>query len=120
MEKIDETVRAINNLRNDEYVYSSVLVETGDINSKGQRIGSPQTFKLPIADLKELAAAQGKWVPIRSEDDLPRESGEYIWQRKDGRLGSGHFHPAIHKGEIIDQCLAWHPLPAPYEPKEKI
>lgn len=61
------------------------------------------------------AGSEGRWVPIRSVDDLPKENGEYIWQRKDGRIGAGHYHTALHKDEIVNTCVAWHRLPPPYQ-----
>jgi len=42
-----------------------------------------------LFDLKQIclgwesaqhAAAQVKWVPIRSAEDLPKEDGDYLWQ----------------------------------------
>lgn len=59
--------------------------------------------------------SEGRWVPIRSVDDLPKENGEYIWQRKDGRIGAGHYHTALHKDEIVNTCVAWHPMPPAYK-----
>lgn len=61
------------------------------------------------------AGSEGRWVPIRSVDDLPKENGEYIWQRKDGRIGAGHYHTALHKDEIVNTCVAWHPMPPAYK-----
>ena len=34
-----------------------------------------------------LAAARSEWKAIETVDDLPKESGHYIWQTKDGEVG---------------------------------
>jgi hypothetical protein len=74
---------------------------------------------LSIAVWNTRANTRDRWVAIRGEDDLPKESGVYVWQRKDGEMGVGHFHPKLPKSEIVETCIAWHPhLPAPYTPQE--
>lgn len=75
-----------------------------------------------------LNARDSGWVPIRSEDDLPQEDGEYLVTHKDGSVGGLYFHsndPDEPDKRVwnaggdgwpsdIQGIIAWRPLPLPY------
>lgn len=85
------------------------------------------------------AAAELRWIPIRSADDLPKESGEYLFQYRDDdmtpftlwpfeiqetpSLGINGPKVGESKGAAFEvkTFIAWMPLPKPYtEPSDNI
>jgi hypothetical protein len=86
--------------------------------------GYPNT-QVKICDgehLKELiesftpAEKDRAWVPINSVEDLPKEAGEYLWQRADGKSRTHSWYtPGISDDHLYLRCLAWMPIP-PYVP----
>jgi len=62
------------------------------------------------------------WVPVRSDADNPKESGDYIVTARYGRKdGYSHLFTAEfewigywHSVPEFDEVIAWMPLPSPY------
>lgn len=53
------------------------------------------------------------WTPIRSADDLPKKSGEYLWVRKDGKNSTHAWYvPGVSPTEIYLECLAYMEVPS--------
>lgn len=95
------------------------------LQKQGERDGSAKPVAFAngkdFEDAVQVATGhQPKWVRIETEADLPKESGHYIWQTKDGAVGCGAFHPAVHVDEMLKTHVAWMPLPGPQgEQKQK-
>ena len=63
-----------------------------------------------------LAHAQ-QWVEIKSEDDLPKEDGVYLWRDANGHLDAFKFRlEAKGKDWLVQEWVAYTPIP-PFTPK---
>lgn len=69
---------------------------------------------------RETAASDSHWTPIKTERDLPKESGKsYYWTGRDGSVSQFAYY-ALEKAEkthILCDYIAWAPVPdkpAPY------
>lgn len=67
------------------------------------------------------ANTRDRWVAIRSEEDLPKDEGQYWWtSRNSGRVCCNSYNKRIAADQYIGAYSAWIPIttPAPYTQEE--
>jgi hypothetical protein len=69
-------------------------------------------------DFGLAAAKEEAWHPIRSEDDLPKVEGQYLWkQRGDGKYVIKQFHENRPLVWWCEDYSRWMPIPPYTEPQ---
>lgn len=89
----------------------------------------PASEYFQLADiLAAFTRSLEQWTPIRSEKDLPKEDGVYLWTCNFGNeldvrkiqlltMNDGSRRVGPGSNLPLDEIIAWRELPAPYQPQ---